>query len=60
MYYCGQTRPYGIRPNKTNFGLIFFWAFLARAICEGQERRREVVEEEEEEEEEKVWITMYL
>ena len=26
--------------------------FLARAICEGQERRREEVEEEEEEEEE--------
>ena len=54
----GQTRPYEIRPNKTNFGLTF-WAFLARPIQEGQERRREEVEEEEEEEEEE-WITMYL
>ena len=41
-----KQRPYGIRPNKTNFGLTF-WAFLARAIREGQERRREEVEEEE-------------
>ena len=38
----------GIQSNKTNFGLTF-WAFLARAICEGQVRRREEVEEEEEE-----------
>ena len=42
----------GMRPNKINFGLTF-WAFLARAIREGQERRREEVEEEEEEEEKK-------
>ena len=54
MHFDGKTRPYGIRPNKTNFGLTF-WSFLARAIYEGQEGRREEVEKEEEEEEKKVW-----
>ena len=54
----GQTRPFEMRPNKTNFGLSF--GDFRRAKREGEKGR----EEEEEEEEQRygiyVWITMYL
>ena len=42
MHSCGQTRPYEIRPNKTNFGHSFghFWEQKRE-----EERRREEEEE---------------
>ena len=37
MHFYGQTRPYEMRPNKANFGLLFgyFWLFKRE-----EERRR--------------------
>ena len=58
MHSCGQTRPYEIIPNKTNFGLSF-GHFLEQKREEG--RRRE--EEEEEKEEERygsLWILVWI